>query len=124
MNINIIEEKEVQILKRKDVLLEVESPDKSPSNQELKKELASVLKTKEELIVIKGINQIFGKRTSRVEVSVYKDEKSLKEIEKIKEKPKEAKPAEGAAPVTPTPAPKVEEKPKEQPKPEEKKRSS
>jgi ribosomal protein S24E len=93
MNINIIEEKEVPIFKRKDVLLEVESPDKTPSNQELKKELASTLKTKEELIVIKGINQIFGKRTSRVKISVYKDEKTLKEIEKIKEKPKEAQPA-------------------------------
>lgn len=116
MNIKILEEKENNLLKRKEFLLEVDSPDKTPTNQELKKELVSFLKAKEELIAIKGINQIFGKRTCKVEVNVYKDETSLKEIEpkqkEKKEKPKEQAPAE----QKPAEAPKPEAKPKEEKK--------
>lgn len=100
MNIKIIQEKENSLLKRRELDLEVESPDKTPSNQELKKELATLLKIKEELIVLKGIYQVFGKRTSKAGVHVYKDEKSLKEIEgrqkrKKKEKTKEIPKSKG-----------------------------
>ena len=121
MNTNILQEKENSLFKRKEILAEVDSPDKTPSNQELKKELTSKLNTKESLIVIKQINQIFGKRTSKVLVYVYKDEKSLKEIEPVGKK-KEEKPKEGApVPAEQKPeAPKPVEVPKEQPKPEEK----
>ena len=117
MNIKILEEKDNAILNRKEYSLEIESLDKTPSNVELKKELVSFLKAKEDLIAIKSINQIFGKKTSKAFVYVYKDEKSLKETEPVK-KEKQAKPEEKKE-EAPKPAGPQPEK-IEAPKPEEK----
>lgn len=101
MDIKIIQEKDSQLLNRKEYWLEVDYPDKTPSNIELKKELASKFNTKEELVAIKHINQVYGKKTAKVEANIYKDEKTLKETEgrqktgKKKEKvKKQAKPKE------------------------------
>ncbi len=97
MNITILEEKENSLLNRKEFLLKVDSSGKTPTNEELKKELAQNLKAKPELVVIKNIRQIYGQMTSKAEALLYKDEKSLKETEpRVKEKKetskKEAKP--------------------------------
>ncbi len=122
MNIKILEEKDNELLNRKEILAEVDSMDKTPSNKELQTELAKKFNTKENLVVVKQINQIYGKRTSKVIANIYKDEASLKKLEIIKEEKKEEKPAEQVpAEQKPAEAPKVEEKPKEEPKPEEKK---
>ena len=116
MNIKILEEKDNAILKRKELLLEIDFLDKTPSNEEMKKELAKKFNTKENLVAVKQINQIFGKRTCKVKANIYNDEKSLKEIEpqpKVKEEPKkEGAPAEAPKPEAPKEAP--AEKPKEQ----------
>lgn len=116
MNIKILEEKDNAILKRKELLLEVDSLDKTPSNEEVKKELAKKFNTKENLVAVKQINQIFGKRTCKVKANIYNDEKSLKEIEpqpKVKEEPKkEEAPAEAPKPEAPKETP-VETKPEE-----------
>lgn len=106
MDIKILEEKENSLLNRKEFLLEIDSSGKTPSNKELKQELAQKLKAKPELIVIKNIYQAYGKMTSKSEVFLYNDEKSLKETETIKEKPKKEATAE---------QPKEQYKPKEEP---------
>lgn len=93
MNIKILEEKDNELLNRKEILTEIDSMDKTPSNKEVKTEIAKKLNVKEELVVVKQIAQIYGKRTSKVKVNIYKDEASLKKLEKIKEAPKEQKPA-------------------------------
>lgn len=98
MDIKILEEKDVPLLNRKEYILEVDYAEKTPSNESLKTELVSKFNTKQELIAIKQIRQLFGIRRARAKVNVYKDEKSLKETEnrqktRKKEKvKKEAKP--------------------------------
>lgn len=105
MELKILQDKDNQFLNRKEILAEASYLDKTPSNQEMKKELASHFKTKEDLVVIQRISQLFGKRMSKVEAKIYKDEKSLKEcikekkqVEKKEEKPKE-QPKEEKAPA-------------------------
>jgi ribosomal protein S24E len=53
----------------------------TPSRAELKSKIASKLKSKEELTVVKKINNHYGDKEVRVEVYVYNDEKALNEIE-------------------------------------------
>ncbi len=95
--------------------------DKTPSNEDILKSLAKSEKVDESLIVIKKIDQKYGKNKFEVSANIYKDKESLELFEKIKKKAKkktEAKPGET------TEAPKAEEKPaekKEDAKPEEKK---
>jgi len=88
-SVSIIKEQEFPLLNRKNILLNIEFPKKpTPSEKDIKKEAASFLKTEENKIAIKNINQQFGSNNAIVTVYLYKDEKSLKAIEEIKKKKK------------------------------------
>ena len=69
---------------------------RTPSNDELRKSLASSLKCEESLVVVKRIDSSFGGLSAGFSAFVYKDRDSLamvepKKREKKKEEPKEAK---------------------------------
>ncbi len=90
-SISIIKEQEFPLLHRKNIMLNIEFPKKpTPSEKDIKKEAASFLKTEENRVAIKNINQQFGSNNAVVTVYLYKDEKSLKAIEEIKKKKKKA----------------------------------
>lgn len=96
----IIKETDYPLLGRKEYLVKcVFDKIKTPSNNEIKKSSASLLKTSEDLVVVKKIKQQFGLNQAVCDIYVYKDASALDKIEKIKKKPK--KKAEEAVPQAP-----------------------
>ena len=82
MDVKILEKKENKLLNRLEVkfaVSHVKGP--TPSRQDVREKLVSVLKCKEDLLVIKKINTSFGKNVSIGKANVYKDKKSLEKIE-------------------------------------------
>ncbi|MDD5650727.1 MAG: hypothetical protein PHF86_10005 [Candidatus Nanoarchaeia archaeon] len=83
----IIKETEMPLLNRKDVIVQVEHPTTStPSKEQLRKSISSLLKAPEELIEIKKVNTKFGEGKSDVDVSVYikKEDHDYLEKKKVK----------------------------------------
>ena len=121
MNINILKQEKQPLLSRIEVSAKVEFNGSTPSREDITKSIATKLKQKEELTVIKHIYNEFGAQEAEFEAFIYDDKKvmsvleknnnkkGIKQAEKPKEAPKE-KPAE-----KPKEAPKEEpaEKPKE-----------
>jgi ribosomal protein S24E len=71
-----------KLLNRTDLVIELEHIGKStPSNSDIKKQIASNLKTKEELIVIDHVYTKFGEGISKIHAKAYDSEKALKDIE-------------------------------------------
>jgi len=121
MDLKITEEKETSLLSRKEIAADITFKGPTPSKEDVKKQLASSLKSDEKLIVIKNIITSFGSESAKVVAYMYMNEEDMKRIEpKVKEK-KEAKPkAKGEEKE----APKKEEpkkEGKEEKKPEPKK---
>ncbi len=119
MNLKILKQKESPLLSRNRITAEVTFKGGTPSKDNLKKELASKLKAKEDLIEIRHIYGKFGEERAKIIAHVYENEKVMKALvhrKKVKEaKKEEVKPAEAAA------APKPKEKSeKKEPKKEEK----
>lgn len=101
MDIKIIEKKEEPLLSRTALKLNVSFKGATPSNQEVKKTIASSLKSDEKLITIRHIYTSFGIESATVAAYLYSDEKSMKLLEKEKKpkaKPGEEKAAEKAPP--------------------------
>jgi len=124
MDFKITEEKENKVMERKEILFEVKDTKVTPSRKEIKKRLAALKNTKEELVSIAKINQVYGARKSTGTAFIYADIETLKKTEpgfleardgKKKDKEKKEKPAE-----KPAESEKPKEK-KEEPKEEEKK---
>jgi ribosomal protein S24E len=120
MQLEINEQRENQLLSRTEVSGKLSFEQSTPSKEEVKKSIASKLKAKEQLIVIKNIGTKFGARTASLSAYVYKDEDSFKRIEpplgkKAAEKvaKQEAKKESEAPAEQPAAAPKEESKPKE-----------
>lgn len=84
MKINPLKEVESKLLNRKRVVYEVFSADKTPSKEELKKNIAAGLKIDPKLISIRHLYQRFGQKKSKAIVHIYKKEEDLKNIEKVK----------------------------------------
>ena len=95
----------------------------TPSNDEIRKAIASELKSDESLVVVKHIYTSFGSPEAVIEAYVYTTKEDMERIEPKTKKDKEKKP-EGEAgaekPAEAAPA-KPEEKKEEAPKAEEKK---
>lgn len=82
-----LHETEMQLLNRKDLVVEVEHPTTAtPSKEQLKKNVASLLKVPEELVAIKKVNTLFGEGKSNVDVSIYAKKEDYDYFEKIKVK--------------------------------------
>lgn len=84
MILKILTDKENKLLDRKEMEAEIEFSGKTPSNNELKKELVDKLKTDENLIVINHIYQKFGDQKAKVIAKIYKSKESLDKFNKVK----------------------------------------
>lgn len=78
--VNITKEFENKLLKRKEVVAEVETQNSTISRQDAKEQLAKKLKADEELIIIENITSHFGSRNATVTAFVYDDVETLKKI--------------------------------------------
>ncbi|MEM3374521.1 MAG: hypothetical protein QXE31_04845 [Candidatus Woesearchaeota archaeon] len=94
MELHLLKEKEMKLLSRKRVSLEVDSK-ATPSRLELIKEISKKLNHPEDLIVIKHIYPQFGKNKAKVIAHLYQDKEKMKifELKELldKHKPKEEK---------------------------------
>ena len=90
---NILEEKENNLLNRKEVKIIVETA-KNPSFQEAENWIAEKFKAEKELIVIKGIKGKFGRNTFLITSFIYKSKEAKEKLEKKKEKKQEAQATE------------------------------
>ena len=84
MEIEITEEKENQLLGRKEVRFKLkhEAEGASPSREEARNALIKALKCSSNLLVIDKMGTEFGKRETVGYAKVYKGEDRLKEIER------------------------------------------
>jgi len=95
----------------------------TPSNDEVRKAIASELKVDEGVVVVKHIYTSFGSSEAEISAYVYNTKEDLEKIEpkqkkKGEKKPEGEAPAEGAAPeekkeAAPSPTEKPEEKKEE-----------
>lgn len=98
MDIKLINEKEEPLLSRKISTFTVEFPNKTPSKEEVKKNIVSLLKVNEDVIALKKVGQEFGERKATVTAYVYKDAESLKKFGEVNKKIKKGE-QKKAAPV-------------------------
>tara|TARA_Y100000034_G_C6653579_1_gene286194 strand:+ start:147 stop:437 length:291 start_codon:yes stop_codon:yes gene_type:complete len=59
----------------------VHDKEKTPTKEDIKKKLATLFKTKEELIALKGIYTKYGYSKSKISAYAYSDDKSFKNFE-------------------------------------------
>lgn len=86
---SLLQEKDYPLLKRKNVLVRVDFPNKpTPSMKDIKKEVTTFLKGEENRVAVKHIKQEFGKQSALVTIYLYHDEKALKDGEEIKKRKK------------------------------------
>jgi len=93
MSLKIISQTEKPLLSRVNVKAEILFEKATPTNEEVRKQLASALKKDENLIVIKKIKTAYGLTQADVEAHVYDTVDA-----KVRVEPKPKKPKEGAAP--------------------------
>jgi len=117
MSIKIIEKKENPLLSRIKVLAEITFQKATPSNDSVKKQIASEVKADENLVVVKNIYTQYGSTSAKVTALVYNSKEDLEKIEP-KSKKEEKKP--GEQPAEKAEATKEEAKPAEAPKEEKK----
>lgn len=111
MNLKLLKEEDAPLFNRKVCYFEVEFPkQKTPTKTALKKDIAVLTKSRDDLVVIKNVKQNFGMSKAIITANIYKDLGDLKKAEEIKkrrkkekkEKPeKEEKPAEEKKEVKP-----------------------
>lgn len=74
----IIQNTENKLLGRKEVLATMSNEKGTPKRLEIKKELAKVLKVKEDLVVVNKVTHKYGSSNLNIRAKVYDDEKSFK----------------------------------------------
>ena len=85
-----------KLCNRKEFSIEIDHPkQKTPKNEDVRKKVAELSKTKEELVVVKKINTPFGLNKSYVNAYSYNDEASFKKFEVINKKKKDGKKEKG-----------------------------
>lgn len=80
MELNITNEGYNPALERKEIEFEVNTS-VTPSRKEIKKKLAALKNTEEELVVIKYIKQLFGEHRAVGKAHIYKSAEMLKKVE-------------------------------------------
>jgi len=106
--IKVIDQKEIPLLSRKIMNLDLSFAGSTPKKEAIKKEVAGFLKTKEDLVVLKKVSPRFGEESAKVVVHVYNNAEDLKKIEEIKKKAKPTKEKKEAKPEVQKPEKKVE----------------
>lgn len=120
MTTKIITETTQALMKRREVILEIDHSKKAtPKTEDVTKAVADVTKADEKLISVKEVVDEYGSNTARIKAYIYEDEKAKDAIEKINKKKiiqaeikaaHEAKKKEAEAPKE-----EVKEEPKETP---------
>jgi len=82
MELQIIQEKENNLLSRKEVSAKIMFDGTTPSRKDVQKELAKAIKAKEDMLVIQKIDNGFGTTTAKITANVYSDAKMLERIER------------------------------------------
>ncbi|MBC8495631.1 hypothetical protein H8D36_05740 [archaeon] len=109
----ITTQKENQLLGRTEVEAEIAFTGATPSREDLKKQLAQQLKTKESLVIITSIRTNYGESVAVIQANVYTKDKEIADTEsKHMQKRHEAKKKEATEEAPAEEAPK-EEKSKE-----------
>ncbi len=80
MNIEILQNSNDMLLKRKDVRFKITQAGPTPSRVEVKGKLAALLNTNEKLIVINKLKCSFGKQETIGYANIYENEERLKQI--------------------------------------------
>lgn len=78
--VNITKEFDNKLLKRKEVVAEIETQSTTTSRKEAKEQLAKKLKADEKLMIIENITSHFGSKLTTVTAFVYDDEETLKKV--------------------------------------------
>ncbi len=87
MTVTIISESKHALIKRKEVLLQIEHANKAtPKNDEARKLVAEKAKVDEKFVTVKRIRDDFGSTKAIVKAYVYEDEKTKSAVEDIKKK--------------------------------------
>jgi len=121
MNLKILEQKDEPLLSRKDITAEVIFDSSvTPSNAEVKKNIASQTKSDEKLVVVKKIDAAFGATKAVVRAYVYTSEKEMTVIEPKDKKAEAAKAEAAKKEAAAKPAEEKKEAPKEEKKEEKK----
>lgn len=91
LNIKVINENQRKLLERKELEIEAVYEGPTPKKKDLLKEISSLTKAKENLIILKRVNQLYGATKAKILVYIYSSEEALKKIEPKEKKPKEKK---------------------------------
>lgn len=95
MELNILKEKEMRLVSRKRITLEIDNKGSTPSRQEILEEIGKKFNIPKDLIIIKHIYPQFGNRKTKVIVHIYqnKEKMNMFELKQLinKHKPKETK---------------------------------
>ncbi len=81
MNIQITKDEKKPLLKRRELEGKLGYEDKTPKRLDIRKELAKKLNVKEELVIVKRVKPDYGTQSAHLEIYVYDDEKTLKDLE-------------------------------------------
>lgn len=105
MEIEILNERENPLLKRKEIRFNVIYEGAVPSLKEVRGKLLSVLNSNDKLTIVDGIKPKFGRTVAKGYAKIYLDENGMKAEPKHRlkknfeeKKPKEEKPAETKEP--------------------------
>lgn len=117
MNVNVISKTDNAVLERKEIHAEISFDGPTPSRSDLRQAISSKVGANPDLLVLREVNNSFGRQSVKVVAHAYSNKEKLMEVEpeyirkrdSVGQEPKkeEAKPAEEK---------KAEEKPKEEKK--------
>ncbi len=93
MDIEIKTEKQNPFLERKEIRGELKFTGATPSNKQLKEELAKKIAIEEDRIVVKHIYGRFGNEKAKFEAYAYSTKEKLEKTEPRKKEQKAAEPA-------------------------------
>lgn len=88
MTIKISQQTENKLFNRKELVLETTYQGSTPNKKEIKKSIADLTKSKEDVIVIDKIDQLYGTTKSKIKAKIYNSPEELKKSEVINKKPK------------------------------------
>lgn len=89
MDLQITEKKEEPLLGRLKVTASLSFEATTPSNEEVRGQIASALNVDKKLVVVKKINSRFGERVGDALACVYYTEDTMKKLEKLGKKARE-----------------------------------
>ena len=81
MELVVLKEVDTPLLSRKRITFELVGEKETPSRKVLIKEVASKVKAKPELVVIKHIYTQFGSRKAKIIANVYSNKKEMENVE-------------------------------------------